>query len=180
MTRIIRIVAFKTASSNKPRSYPISAAANVAAAWATVSPNTVHASSAECPESAFIANAASPFAAMTAPTRTAAVTHADGSDTNAPRSTIIPTESRKNGMNRAWPTKTSRFISVPCSGTRRLRASPAKNAPTMASTPATSARNDTAKTTASTNTNPGTPSSPAVARKNHRPRRGTTTNTNAT
>ena len=53
---------------------------------------------------------------------------------------IRPTETRKTGTNTAPPKNSIRSIRSPSLGTRRLRASPAKNAPTMPSMANTSAR----------------------------------------
>lgn len=55
-------------------------------------------------------------------------------------STSIPTESRKKGMKTASPTKWIRLASRLCSGMSVFSASPTRKAPTIASTPATSAR----------------------------------------
>ncbi len=52
---------------------------------------------------------------------------------------ISPTETRNTGMNTAPPKNSMRSISWPSLGTSRLRANPAKNAPTMPSMPNSSA-----------------------------------------
>ena len=72
-------------------------------------------------------------------------------------------------MNRAPPKNSIRSISGPPLGTRRLSASPAKNAPTMPSMPPSSATNDADRNAARTKMNRSARSCPMPA-KNQRAR----------
>ncbi len=69
---------------------------------------------------------------------------------NARKSISIPTLIKKNGMKMEFPTKSMRFMSGEVRGIKRLSASPARNAPMMASIPAiidiTAPRNTIAST----------------------------------
>ncbi len=83
----------------------------------------------------------------------------------------MPTLIKKKGIKSALPTNSIRFISADVWGMSVFKAMPARNAPIMASTPASSARNAAAKTTASTKMYCAAPS-PCPCLKNQAPRRG--------
>src|SRR5690606_1832693 len=86
-------------------------------------------------------------------------------------STSIPTESRKKAMKSALPRKLTRFINVEDSGIRRLSKRPARKAPMMASTPATTAPYEQTKRAAITKTYSAVASG-STLEKNQRPSLG--------
>ncbi len=90
----------------------------------------------------------------------------------------MPTPIRKNGMNKAFPTNSIRFIRGEVFGIRRLSASPARNAPTMPSIPTTWAKKAPRKTMPRTKIYCETLSSKRL--KNHRPITGKTNIMNKT
>ena len=173
VTATIAIVPFSTAPSNRPTSTPTSTAASVAAACGTVSPNARRTSLEVNPNAGRRSAAAAPFVTRSVPVIASATAHAREAPgaANAPRSTSIPVESRKNGTKRALPKKPIRFISGPPSGTSRFSPSPARNAPMMGSMPSASTPSAHTNTAARTNTN-STVASCATDRKNHVPSRG--------
>ena len=138
LTRISTSTALTTDSPKSPMLKPTMVAASVAAACGVERANTTADCGGEKPSSGRIRKAAISLpptqARMKTPARpsVSACTITLGSSSR-------PTETRKTGMKSAEPKKSMRSISGPSLGTSRLRARPAKNAPTMPSMPNVSA-----------------------------------------
>ena len=181
VTKIITIVPFSTLSFNKrigspsgvvPRItlYPTRTAAKVAAACALLNPK-IKVLSEAVNRKFFCANQAGINFDTVATTHMTTATHiVVRSYKNTWKLTNIPTPIRKNGINKAFPTNSIRFISADVFGIRRFNANPAKNAPIMASNPAASAKKEAKKTSPRTNINCPTRSSYRL--KYQRPTKG--------
>ena len=87
------------------------------------------------------------------------------------KSTRIPTEIKNKGINKAFPTKLTRFIKTEECGINRFKPKPAINAPIIGSTFANSAMTAEAKTTSNAKMNCDVPSDSTFL-KNQRAMRG--------
>ncbi len=130
------------AVSDRMMLYPTITDASVAAAEAVLMPKMSMPSSLVSRSDFRVATAARYFPPIEATSITAATPKVSQPLKNTLKSMSMPTLMRKKGMNSALPTNSTRFISVEVRGISWLSANPAKKAPMMASTPATSASND--------------------------------------
>ncbi len=152
VNKIRIIVPFKILASIIPALYPTKIMASVAAACALLSPKIICLCSFVYLNNFWVIKEAIHFPQSEVMVKDTATIKAIGPLKSTRTFTNIPTLIKKKGIKIALPTNSIRFISMEVCGINRFKASPAKNAPIMGSTPATCAKKAAKKTTESTKT----------------------------
>ena len=150
VTNINMIVPFKTFSSIKPKLKPMRITAIVAAACDVLNPNIRFRCVLLYPNIFCVIKAASHLVARAIAVNAPAIINAPDPFNNTRKSTSIPTLIKKKGIKIALPVNSIRFINGEVCGISWFNARPARNAPIIASIPASSANQEARNTIAST------------------------------